>query len=259
LILLDLMMPELGGIEVCRILKQDLACTEIPIIFISANSDRENIVRAFECGAVDYVKKPFRLQELLARVKLHLELKKTRDVLQEATNRLEQTVLTDYLTGVPNRRAIFAFGQQEFSRASRYHRHFSILVFDIDHFKSINDLFGHSAGDRVLLSVARTIRERLRSVDGFGRWGGEEFIAILPETTLENARTIARRICQDIENLKISIEGQETEVTLSVGVASFDPGDTGIENALERADSALFSAKKQGRARVVAYRDGGKS
>ncbi|MEG3437983.1 diguanylate cyclase [Pannus brasiliensis CCIBt3594] len=252
LILLDLMMPEMGGIEVCQILKRDPRYREIPIIFLTANNDKENIVRAFDSGAVDYVTKPFYSNELLARVKTHLELKKTRDELKKAKSQLEESIVTDYLTGVPNRRAIFTFGQKEFQRVARYSRSFSVLVIDIDYFKKVNDTFGHAAGDETLISVARAIRDCLRNVDGFGRWGGEEFVAILPETTIENALCTAKRICQAIGGLKISIGDREISVTLSIGVAGYQKEDTHLETVIERADLALLAAKNQGRARVVA-------
>jgi diguanylate cyclase (GGDEF)-like protein len=252
LILLDLMMPEIGGLEVCRILKEDPELAGIPIIFLTASNEKDNIVRAFESGAVDYVTKPFYSRELLARVRTHLELKKTRDELEKAYKKLEELVATDYLTGVPNRRAVFTFAQKEFQRHTRYRRLFSVLVIDIDFFKKINDTFGHDAGDKTLIAVARSIRDCLRQVDGFGRWGGEEFVAILPETPLNEAIATAGRICQTLKELTIEAGEREIQITLSVGAACANEEDASIEDVIDRADRSLLAAKREGRDRVVA-------
>jgi diguanylate cyclase (GGDEF)-like protein len=250
LILLDLMMPEMGGIEVCQRLKTDEVYAQIPIIFVTASNEKEDILKAFNCGAVDYVTKPFRSWELLARVKTHLELRKTQEELQKTNSKLKELVGTDPLTGVHNRREILSFGAKEFQRSCRYRRFFSVLVIDIDHFKNINDTFGHAMGDQTLITVAWAIKNCLRQVDGFGRFGGEEFVAILPETSLEDAHSTAQRICQVIKDLKIEVDCQKVTVTASIGVATFRSGETNLEEVIKRADHAMFTAKNQGRNRV---------
>jgi len=185
LILLDLMMPEMGGIELCRRLKSNALYAHIPIIFVTDSEEKEDIINAFNSGAVDYVNKPFYSWELLAKVKIHLELKKTQEELKNINYQLEKLVRTDSLTGVNNRREILALGEKELQRCRRYHRYFSLVFIDIDHFKHINDTFGHLLGDKTLITVAGAIKNCLRQVDSFGRFGGEEFVAILPETNLE--------------------------------------------------------------------------
>jgi diguanylate cyclase (GGDEF)-like protein len=250
LIILDLMMPEMGGIEVCKRLKSDNLYAHIPIIFVTASNEKKDILNAFDFGVVDYVNKPFHSWELLARVKIHLELKKTQEELKNINSQLEKLVITDSLTGVNNRREILALGEKEFQRCCRYHRYFSVLLIDIDHFKHINDTFGHLLGDKTLITVAGAIKNCLRQVDSFGRFGGEEFVAILPETNLEDAAATAQRICQVINQLNIEIDRQEVRVTASIGVATFSPQDNNLASVIERADHAMFAAKNQGRNRV---------
>lgn len=199
---------------------------------------------------MDYINKPFRSWELLARFKIHLELKKTQEELKNINSQLEKLVITDSLTGVNNRREILSLGEKEVQRCRRYYRYFSVLVIDIDHFKHINDTFGHILGDKTLITVAGAIKNCLRQVDSFGRFGGEEFVAILPETNLQDAATTAQRICQVINKLNIEIDRQKVRVTASIGVATFSPKDNNLEAVIERADHAMFAAKNQGRNRV---------
>ena len=250
LILLDLMMPEMGGIELCRRLKSNALYAHIPIIFVTDSEEKEDIINAFNSGAVDYVNKPFYSWELLAKVKIHLELKKTQEELKNINSQLEKLVRTDSLTGVNNRREILALGEKELQRCRRYHRYFSVLVIDIDHFKHINDTFGHILGDKTLITVAGAIKNCLRQVDSFGRFGGEEFVAILPETNLQDATTTAQRICQVTNELNIEIDRQKVRGTASIGFATFSPEDNNLEAVIERADHAMFAAKNQGRNRV---------
>jgi diguanylate cyclase (GGDEF)-like protein len=217
---------------------------------VTDSKEKEDILNAFNSGAVDYVNKPFYSWELLARVKIHLELKKTQEELKNINSQLEKLVRTDSLTGVNNRREILALGEKELQRCRRYHRYFSLVFIDIDHFKHINDTFGHLLGDKTLITVAGAIKNCLRQVDSFGRFGGEEFVAILPETNLEDAATTAWRICQVINKLNIEIDRQKVRVTASIGVATFSPEDNNLEAVIERADRAMFAAKNQGRNRV---------
>ena len=250
LIILDLMMPDMTRIQLCRRLKSEILYAHIPIIFVTDSKEKEDIINAFNSGAVDYITKPFNSWELLAKVTIHLELKKTQEELKNINSQLEKLVRTDSLTGVNNRREILALGEKELQRCRRYHRYFSVLFIDIDHFKHINDTFGHLLGDKTLITVAGAIKNCLRQVDSFGRFGGEEFVAILPETNLEDAATTAWRICQVINKLNIEIDRQKVRVTASIGVATFSPEDNNLEAVIERADHAMFAAKNQGRNRV---------
>ena len=251
LILLDLMMPHMNGLQVCETLKADSSDCEIPIIFLTASKEKDHLLQAFDCGAVDYITKPFSAPELLARVKTHLELKHTRDELRKALAKLEKLATTDSLTGVANRHHLLTIGKREFSRACRYTRPFSVLMLDIDHFKTINDTYGHAAGDEALKAMAKAAVNSLRQVDFFGRFGGEEFVAFLPETNIRAAVEVAERIRRTIARISLSVPDGVAYVTVSIGVATYRRGDRTLDAILKRADDALYAAKNQGRDRVV--------
>ncbi|MGE5657702.1 MAG: diguanylate cyclase [Actinomycetota bacterium] len=262
LILLDLMMPGINGLEVCEKIKSNSEFVNIPIIFLTASQDENHLLEAFEKGAVDYVTKPFKTPELLARVRTHLELKYTRDQFKKLldeqailTEELEKLATTDPLTGVWNRRHLFALAEREITRVHRYNRPLSLLIIDIDHFKIINDTYGHAGGDEVLAILAKTVLNCLRKADFFGRFGGEEFVAFLPETTLKTAVAAAERIRENLANIVISVDEQQIRITVSIGVASYQKEDLTIDALLQRADKALYQAKNQGRNQVAAAFD----
>ena len=253
LILLDLMMPGMSGLEVCEQLRTDLDLRRIPVIFLTVSHEKEHVLQAFECGAVDYVTKPFNAPELLARVRTHLELKHTRDELEKALQELEQLAITDPLTGISNRRHLLRLTAQEGERARRHARPFSILMLDIDHFKRINDTHGHTVGDHALLVMAQAVMDSLRREDCFGRLGGEEFVALLPETEIQAAVEVGDRIRCRIADLVIPVEAHQLSMTVSIGVSTYRFDDTAIEMVLQRADEALYRAKRQGRNQVAAH------
>ena len=247
LILLDLMMPDMGGLEVCEILKADLRYQKIPVIFLTASNEQESLIQAFEKGAVDYVTKPFRSAELLARVRTHLELKQARDELHEAYEALERLILLDPLTGVANRRAIDEFAKEEYDRAQRYKTCFSVLMIDLDYFKKVNDTYGHYIGDECLKIVAEKLDNSLRTVDQFGRFGGEEFVAILPETSLTEAIKVAERLRIEVDQLVPAIKDFSSSLSVSIGVSAFQEKDQAVMDIFKRADQALYEAKEMGR------------
>ncbi|MEC4892981.1 MAG: diguanylate cyclase [Oscillatoria sp. PMC 1051.18] len=260
LILLDLMMPEMNGLEVCQIIKKDLQFKELPIVFLTASDEKTNLIQAFEFGAVDYVTKPFHVPELLARVRNHLELKQTRDQLKKVLEqqkhliaKLEKLATTDPLTGILNRRHFLNIAAKELSRYHRYNCGFSLLMLDLDHFKRINDTYGHSMGDEVLKAMTEAVLKSLRKADSFGRFGGEEFAILLPETNLETAREVAERIRQTITKLTITPPNQLVQITVSIGVTTCKMKDESLEVLLQRADKALYQAKNLGRDRVVTH------
>ncbi|WP_017295804.1 diguanylate cyclase [Geminocystis herdmanii] len=250
LILLDLMMPNINGLELCESIKINPNLQEIPIIFITASDEKKDLLKAFDLGAVDYITKPFHNQELLARVKNHLELKFTRDELRKALIELEKLAKTDELTGISNRRHFIALAQREFNLAKRQKRDFSLLILDIDYFKKINDTYGHPIGDKVIQFVARKCVDCLRQEDLCARWGGEEFIVFLSETTLEGAIMAADRIRISIENGTIEIEDYKISVTVSIGISVYNPDDANVNQTISRGDMALYRAKNNGRNRV---------
>jgi diguanylate cyclase (GGDEF)-like protein len=396
LILLDIRMPGMNGFEVCRRIKEDERLKNIPVIFISAASDMEDKVRAFQEGGVDYITKPFQKEEVIARVKTHIVLSHTiqrmreiaeslrmseeslkmaqtlarlghwewdiksgqficseemcrilglepqglmanydaflqtvhpddrervashlsavqagnsfdieyriilrtgevrvvhgkgkvfcldasskqkkiigtiqdiheRDqtkmlgVIQDVTeqkelqDRLEEQANTDFLTGCDSRRHFLEHAGEELLRIRRYGGEMSMLMLDLDHFKNINDSYGHQIGDTVLKKLVQVCQELLREVDVMGRIGGEEFAIMLPETESERALEVAERLCQAVAAAEIPMEdGAPLHFTTSVGVASLTEDDTRIDEIIKRADSALYKAKHAGRNRACA-------
>ncbi|WP_129672079.1 diguanylate cyclase [Candidatus Chloroploca sp. Khr17] len=260
LILLDIRMPDLDGYSVCEQLKADEATRSIPIIFLSALGDTDDKLKAFQVGGVDYITKPFHPEEVLARVRTHLALEQARSALEVANRELKEALVrqeylarTDWLTGVLNRSHFFALGVHNFNNAVRYHRPLALMMFDIDHFKQVNDRFGHPAGDLVLQEVARVTIEQMRSADVIGRYGGEEFIVLLPNTGLDAAMTTAERLREQISQLEVVTERGVITVTVSIGVAEHLPSDESIERLIDRVDQALYAAKAQGRNCVVSW------
>ncbi len=166
---------------------------------------------------------------------------------------LKRLAWTDFLTGVYNRRYLMEMGEKEFSRAKRYDRPLALMMIDIDRFKKINDLFGHPIGDSVLVTLAGLCREMLREQDYFGRLGGEEFLGILPETTLEDAVRAAERLRAEVSKARIQVDGQEISTTISVGVATVGGEDANLSICLKKADDALYEAKDAGRDKVIAF------
>lgn len=389
-ILLDIRMPEMNGLEVCRQLKEKQHLKNIPVIFISGASDVEDKISAFQAGGVDYITKPFQKEEVVARVKTHVALSQTLQelkriaaaldksekslkmaqsiaqlghwewnldtgefywseemfhifgydtqnvsccyetflqcvhqddresveqlleqalvgknfetecriclpnqqvrivhikgdmvkqqpriietmqylsaqdeitmigVMQDITERkklefeLKQQANTDALTGCASRRHFAECANQEFLRIQRYGGDLSVLMFDLDFFKTINDKYGHQSGDTVLKHFVRICSSMLRDVDLMGRVGGEEFAAILPETGGMQAMEVAKRLCQSVANTPIVLDGYEAiHFTVSIGVSSLLKSDNQFDTILNRADKALYQAKQNGRNCVV--------
>ncbi len=257
LILLDLMMPEIDGLELCEIIKSQPKYQEIPVIFITASHNENHILEAFAKGATDYITKPYRYMEVLARVKTHLQLKQARDNLKVLIaekeiliNKLQELATTDSLTGIFNRRKIFALGEQEFNRSIRYNKSFSLLILDIDCFKQINDKYGHPTGDKVLIKVTETIETLIRKLDYFGRIGGEEFMLILPETDFSDSKYMAERIRENVSLLKIPLLDSEISITISLGISVYHHNHKNFDAMVQKADSALYQAKENGRNQV---------
>ena len=172
--------------------------------------------------------------------------------LKKAQVELQRLAKTDFLTGIANNRSFFETGEREIQRARRYGRPLVVLMFDLDHFKEVNDTYGHAVGDRVLVAVAATCRYLLRDVDLFGRLGGEEFGVLLPETDLAGGRSTAERLRAAIAETAVDVDGAKLRITISIGAAVLSPEDVRIEEPLKRADDAMYEAKRSGRNRVVA-------
>jgi len=247
LILLDVLMPDMDGHEVCKKIKHQLSTHKIPIIFITSKNKEEDEVKGLSLGAVDYITKPFRLPIVQARVRTHLELKYKTDLLENISSR-------DGLTGIYNRRRFDEALSTEWNRARRTNQPLSLIMLDLDFFKQYNDRYGHLYGDECLKAVAKTLSTTLkRAADFVARYGGEEFVALLPETPLEKAIFMAEKIRKKVESLHIEHEDStlSPQVTVSIGVASTIPKQKADYNMLiEKADHALYDAKQSGRNQV---------
>jgi diguanylate cyclase (GGDEF)-like protein len=264
LILLDILMPGQSGFEVCNILKSDPLTSAIPIIFVTAATDTETIVNALSRGGCDYITKPFILNEVVARVSVHLRLRRTeRELLkrnreleivskqlQNVNEELARLTRLDPLTNLLNRRAWQESAQLERERANRFGDIFSICMIDVDYFKNLNDSRGHQTGDECLKQIAKSIQGTCRNIDVAGRYGGEEFVVLLPETDIQGAVEVADRIREDIYDLKLPHPDSPVAgyVTVSIGVASYEADSW--ENVVKRADDALYTAKRTGRNRI---------
>ena len=267
LILLDVMMPGMDGFETCRRLKQQQSTREIPVIFMTALSETINKLKGFDAGGVDYLTKPFEIRELVARVQVHLDLKRAQDKLAQKNEelqrvneqllsyqqQLEHAAHTDPLTKLLNRRAIMTELRKEHQRVDRYQRPFSLLLGDIDHFKQFNDRFGHDCGDMVLVETANLLRRTIRAQDNVGRWGGEEFLLLLPETGEEGAVLMAERLRTALEHHRFEYQERSLSITMTFGLRVIEEKSLGVELALKHADQALYQGKEMGRNRVVLF------
>lgn len=264
LILLDIMMPEMNGYEVCRRLKENEKTHDIPVIFLSALNEVFDKVKAFQAGGVDFITKPFQVEEVLARVNTHLtiraqqkalkkqnkELHKKNILITEQTKKLQLLAITDSLTGLSNRRDFLKKTIQEAKRFERSKNPFSFLFLDIDHFKTINDTYGHNCGDAVLIGVARSLEKSLRGQDILARWGGEEFVCLLPDTNTEGARNVAEKMRCTIENLSQKCGDIPISVTVTLGICLYD-GSRSTEECINYADACMYRGKQKGRNQVV--------
>jgi two-component system cell cycle response regulator len=206
LILLDVMMPKLNGFQVCERLKSDPATKVIPVIMVTALNEIEDKIKATESGADDFVSKPFNKLELLTRVKSLLRIKQLHDdlrakvrELEQARERLRQLAITDGLTGLYNHRYLKEHLEQELLRAQRHQLHVAVVMLDIDHFKKFNDTYGHPAGDTILRTIARLLKENIRKIDLAARYGGEEFCLVLVETNKIAAAIAAEKVRRIVE------------------------------------------------------------
>ncbi len=247
LILLDVLMPDMDGYDVCARLKQDVTTSGIPVIFITALGDTEAETRGLDLGAVDYVTKPISPAIVRARIRNHIELKRARDTLARLAT-------TDGLTGLANRRSFDDRLATEHRRLGRSGGVMSLILLDIDHFKLFNDTYGHLAGDDCLRQVGRALQGVVRRpADLAARYGGEEFACILPETDAAGAATIAEQIRAAIAALKIPHSASRTadHVTASLGVVTVTcVPDQAITDIVATADAGLYQAKEAGRNRV---------
>jgi len=254
LILLDIVMPKMDGYEMIQFLKHNPQITHIPVIFISAKSGTEDMVKGFSLGAVDYISKPFAPEEVKVRVKTHIENQLLLKALRMANHQLQQLSRADGLTGISNRRHFDEFLQQMCNRAKRHGHPISLCLIDIDYFKLYNDHYGHQQGDVCLVEVAQTIHHfTQRDGELAARYGGEEFAIILTESTAQQAREHAEKCLHAVQSLKIE-HVQSTcspHVSISMGLVTIaNSVEMTPQNLIQRADSALYQAKQSGRNQI---------
>jgi diguanylate cyclase (GGDEF)-like protein len=248
LVLLDVIMPEMDGYEVCRRLQADPLLRSLPVIFVTAQHKEADEAAGLALGAVDYVIKPFNPTIVRLRVRSHIASKQQRDQLTQLSQ-------LDALTGVANRRAVDETLEREWRRGLRSRRPLSLAMIDIDQFKSYNDGLGHLAGDECLQKVARALQSRLqRAGDRLGRYGGDEFLAILPDTDPAGARAVGQEMCAAVVALQIPHPfGSGSFITVSVGVATAQVNrQHSLTDLRQAGDNALYEAKRGGRNRVEA-------
>ncbi len=250
LVVLDLEMPGMDGFEVLRRMKDDISTSDIPVVVLSGMQSPNDKVTAFDLGAVDYITKPFDLMELRVRLRAALKM---RHLIQM----LAQRAQIDGLTGLWNRAHFDERWSEEVKRAERSGSPLSLAVFDLDHFKQVNDTYGHPAGDAVLQGVARLLQQVARQADVACRYGGEEFVVIMPDTPPEQALNLCERVRVALSDTDWPGKPSR-EVTISAGVAgSNGPTSTGRDEWIEIADKNLYRAKSQGRNRACMTHVGG--
>ncbi|OQY43572.1 MAG: hypothetical protein B6240_12155 [Desulfobacteraceae bacterium 4572_87] len=298
-VLLDIIMPRMGGITTCRRIKEDERLQEIPVLILTNVADVENKVKGLNAGADDYITKPFDVEELIARVdsvvrskrlleqlkeevgfrrEVEKRLRETNEKLEKSSGELRERMLEaeqskkiieeknrllkalsthDTLTGLNNRLQMDEVVKREFKRARRYGSDLSLLMFDLDFFKDINDSYGHDFGDFVLKEFASDLKRNVRDSDALFRYGGEEFLAVFPETSSNGAEKAAELLRGHCETRTYDFKGRSITATVSIGISSLQnhPSITS-EEMLSHADKALYQAKAEGRNRVRVFRPG---
>jgi diguanylate cyclase (GGDEF)-like protein len=247
-------MPRLDGPELVKKIRSSGQKNYTYIIMLTAMDNKENVIFGLESGVDEYLTKPFNSRELVARVASGVRILKLEEQLMQARQQMEILAMRDGLTSLLNRRAIEEYAESEFNITERKKHPLSIIMLDIDHFKKVNDRFGHKAGDYALQQVAKILKEDLRSYDRVGRWGGEEFMLILPDTDLDDAVVVAERIRVKIGEMKITLESGETfSIHISLGVACVSVHGSSLSKLIDSADHAMYQAKQAGRNRVCTF------
>ncbi|MGE5417801.1 MAG: diguanylate cyclase [Acidobacteriota bacterium] len=260
LILLDLVMPDMDGFEVCEKLKESAQTSDIAVILITASNTTDSVVKGFEAGAVDYVTKPFNDVELRARVRTHLELKRSRDIqnqliqkLQSVNDQLQIMAITDQLTGLNNRRGFISLVEQQIKIANRSKKPIYLFYIDLDGMKWVNDNMGHEEGDNLLIDTAHLLKSSFRVSDIIARLGGDEFAALAVDSDSEQAEVITNRLQHNIESFNEQ-NLRKYKVAMSIGSAMFDPlNPCSLDDLMSLADTLMYENKKARKAARSVY------
>ena len=251
LVITDWMMPDLTGIELCQKIRSGVHPSYTYVIILTSNAEKESVVKGLSAGADDYLTKPFHRDELVARVRVGRRLIDLHRQIEAKNQLLEELALTDPLTGLPNRRAIEAWSVRQLSGAARYGFPLWVVMADLDHFKSVNDTYGHEAGDAVLKKFAEVLRANTRLSDISGRTGGEEFLLVVTHADESGAMIVVERIRKELEAERFLWKGSKVQVTASFGIAGFSGKHAPeFSDLVAEADAALYRAKHQGRNRI---------
>jgi len=253
LIVLDWMMPGMSGPEICLSLRQPRSQDHYQyVLLLSSKGETHDVVAGLDAGADDYLIKPFHSSELLARLRVGSRMLRLHDDLLEAQELLRFQATHDPLTGIWNRGALMQLAQSEIQRAQRSSDPIGFLMIDVDHFKKVNDTYGHCIGDLVLQQVARRLSLSVRGYDVVGRYGGEEFAVVAPGLDVEQLSEYAERMRRLVASAQIEVPGGPVSVTISIGVAvAANAAACALDRLLECADSSLYKAKHQGRNRIA--------
>jgi diguanylate cyclase (GGDEF)-like protein len=253
LAILDWMMPGINGIELCRHVREDGGPKYVYLIMLTSRDRRQDIVEGLEAGADDYMAKPVNFLELRARIQTGRRIVELEDKLIETNRRLEDIASRDNLTSLWNRANVFLFLEEEMARGRRESRPVSVIMIDVDRFKSINDTRGHLAGDIVLKEIAKRLERGVRAYDRVGRYGGDEMLVILPGCDLEEAAAVGERLRRSISGKKMRTPDGAFDVTVTLGCScsGLIPEAT-AESLVQASDAALYLGKSSGRNRVIA-------
>lgn len=259
LVLLDVLMPKMTGLETCRLLKGMQRDAFLPVVLLTVKADTASRVEGLKIGADDYVCKPFEEQELLARIDAMLRIKKLHDHVNHVRSRLEQLSLHDDLTGLFNYRYLHSRLNEEFKRAERYHEPLACMVIDIDRLQEHNERLGREQGDAIIKHIAESLRRTVREIDVVARFGGDEFLVALPSTHFAGSVTVAERLWREVTHPGLSGDGAaKKSPTISIGVALYPSRDVRTKDALLRgADTALRQAKRDGGNRICVFQQEG--